>query len=116
MEAWSELGIASFFAALLVSLFGGARMAMRSPASPSWLTANLTAYGLAVMITVAAAASLAYLSYALQPFVGVMLGALLAFAIHLALVAVVRIAMPVNEEIRSERHAGSKSATSPVTA
>ena len=111
MEALGELGVALFVAAVLISLFAISRLATRSPSSPAWVTSTLSAYLFAVPFTIAVAASLGYLGFALQPFVGVFMAGLMSVAVHVALLAVFRALLPVREELPvvDERRSNSRS-------
>lgn len=118
MEAYTDLGIALFGAAVLISLFAILRVATRSPSSPEWLTHMITAYAFAVVLTVATAASFLYLGYALQPFVGVALGALGSIGVHTVLLAVFRMVLPVSDAdvVPARRAAPAKTSSRPSNA
>lgn len=100
MEAITEIGTALFAATVLVSLFTILRSGTRSPSSPPWLANDLTAYGLAVGLTVALAASFFYLGFALQAYLlNPALAGFASIGAHMALLALFRLLLPVTDEI-----------------
>ncbi|MGI9478732.1 MAG: hypothetical protein ACR2PI_18665 [Hyphomicrobiaceae bacterium] len=98
MAYLTELGLASFVAAALISFFAVMRLATRSSSSPGWLTGTLTAYAFAVPFTIAIAASFGYLGYALQPFMNIALATVASMGMHLAMLAFFRMLLPVKDQ------------------
>lgn len=109
MEALTELGIALFAAAVLISLFAILRLATRSPSSPSWLSSLMLAYIFAVPFTIGIAASLVYLGFALAAFMNGGFAGLASIGIHLGLLAIFRTLLPVSD-IAPVTHEARKSA------
>lgn len=98
MEALTELAIALFAAGVLISLFTITRLASRSPATPDWLVNDPAAYLFAISFTVAVAASLFYLGFAFEPYLGVGMAGLATVGVHLGLLALFRLVLSINDE------------------
>lgn len=82
MEAYVDLAAALGCAVMLIALYMIVRIAMRTESTPPALRSELLAYMFAVPFTIAIAASVAYGTYALFPFMGIFIGLGASIAVH----------------------------------
>jgi hypothetical protein len=116
METIYQLVMALAAAAAVISLFCILRLAMRAEATPDAIKHDVTAYGIAFLLTTATAASLFYLAYALSFVVGGTIAFFATFAIHLALLVLFSQLFPVKDadartESQTEARGGQRLAT-----
>ena len=105
MEAYVDIAAALGCAVMLIALYMIVRIAMRTESTPPVLRSTLLAYMFAVPFTIAIAASVAYGTYALFPFMGIFLGLGASIAVHslvlwvALMIAPALPAQPIRDEV-----------------